>query len=223
MFRILSITGFAAVFLIVCLHHLTRPRPAVGGKGFRAGAANILRGLVFLLTLLLLPQRLRPLGVFRKLVFLLALVCFILLVISGFYPAIIRHKELSGYLLMLHVTAGGVFAGCVALLAILAAYQHTFNKNDWQQVLILTGYGGHSRDYCTCRDRSPGLGQKIAFWLILLLSLLVILSILLSMFRLFGTNMQRLLLQLHRYIALSLTVAGIVYLHLTTLAHKRIV
>jgi len=55
------------------------------------------------------------------------------------------------------------------------------------------------------------LVMKICFWLICTLAIPLILSIVLSMFPLFGIHGQKFLLQLHLYIALLLALAVIVH------------
>ena len=56
------------------------------------------------------------------------------------------------------------------------------------------------------KEQVNSVGQKISFWLIVLVSLPVILSILLTMYPLFGTHGQEVLLYLHEYSALILVL-----------------
>ena len=57
--------------------------------------------------------------------------------------------------------------------------------------------------------------RKLCFWVILLLAFPVILSIVLSMFLLFGTYVQGFLLEVHRYSTLALALAAIIHTYLT--------
>lgn len=230
MFRLISIIGFGAVLVGIGLHYMALRRRSsdVLWAGFRTCCMGILRGLTFLLTLLLLQQRLRALGIFKKLIFLLGLLCFVVLVVTGFYPPVVLGSRLSGYLRMVHVTAGGVFAVCVAILAVAWAHQHRFDRSDWQPAggglrIIRPSAANEGPGSLGPGPERPDLGRKICFWLIILLALPVILSIVLSMFRLFGTDIQEFLFHLHRYSSLLLALVGIVYIYLTTLAHKRAV
>jgi cytochrome b561 len=75
-------------------------------------------------------------------------------------------------------------------LALMWAENRRFNKNDWPYL------------------------QKICFWLIIILAIPLILSIVLSMFPLFGTKGQEFLLDTHRYCALLLALVAIVYTYL---------
>ena len=213
MFRIVSITGFAITFVGIAFHCVFfRPKlDDLFDKERRLRILDGLRVLVYLLTLLLPEQRFGILGVLRKLVYFVALLCFVVLAVNGFYPSVVLGEPISGYWLMLQVTAGGVFACCLAFLAMMWAQHCRFNGSDWQWLQHILRWQTASKKLPPERFRP---GQKIAFWLIVLLALPVILSIVLSMFGLFGTDAQEFLLHLHRYSALLLVMAGVVFIYL---------
>jgi cytochrome b subunit of formate dehydrogenase len=150
--------------------------------------------------------------IFRMLVYLAALVCFVVLALTGFYPVLVLGEHISGYLVMLHATFAPVFAICIAVLAIMWASNCCFAAGDWPWfeciVKRITSTKGGNK---TAKSKSSGLGQKITFWLIVFLTLPLALSIVLSMFHIFGTHWQEFLLGLHRDTALVFTV--IVILH----------
>lgn len=206
MFRIVSIIGFVITIVGIVCHYIALS----AGKGCRWRPIDILRKLVYLLTLLFLEQRLGAIGILRKLVYLLALLCLVVLAVTGFYPTLILGKHLSGYLLMMHATFAPVFAGCVAVLAVMWAHNCRFDKNSLQQESVNKATG----EKCE-------LGQKISFWLIVSLAVPLILSIMLIMFPLFGTDIQKLLLNLHRYSSLLLALAAIVHTYLIILTQTR--
>jgi cytochrome b subunit of formate dehydrogenase len=217
MFRIVSITGFAITFVGIAFHCVFfRPKlDDLFDKERRLRILDGLRVLVYLLTLLLPEQRFGILGVFRKLVYFVALLCFVVLAVNGFYPSVVLGEPISGYYLMLQVTAGGVFAACLAVLAVMWAHRCRFDKSDWQQLRhLIRREASELVGAKPAVARSSELGQKICFWLITLLALPVILSIVLSMFTLFGTDGQEFLLQLHRYSALLLALVAIVHTYL---------
>jgi len=171
--------------------------------------------LVHLLTLLFLEQKLSIVGILRKLVYLLALLCFVVLAVTGFYPTLVLGEHISGYLVMVHATFAPIFAICLAVLAVMSVRNCRFNQSDWpwfgrivQRVTLVKSTGEE-----TLR-KSSGLGQKITFWLIIFLALPLILSIVLSMFPLFGTHWQELLLSTHRYTALVFALVAIVHIYL---------
>ena len=214
MFRIVSIIAFLITFVGIALHY-TAFRPKLDdlfGLERRLRFLDGLRMLVFLLTLLLLKQRSGFLSILRKLVYLLALLCFVVLAVTGLYPVLVRGQHLSGYLLMIHATFAPVFAACLTVLALMWAHRCRFSESDcplwFQRIIRRETVNKDSFAEKSC------LGQKICFWLIILLALPVILSIVLSMFPLFGTDGQEFLLNLHRYSTLLLALAVIVHTYL---------
>ena len=216
MFRIVSITGFAITFVGIAFHCVFfRPKlDDLFDKERRLRILDGLRVLVYLLTLLLPEQRFGILGVLRKLVYFVALLCFVVLAVNGFYPSAVLGEPISGYYLMLQVTTGGVFAACLAVLAVMWAHRCRFNKSDWQQLQHLIRRKASESSELGQKPPSSALFAKICFWLIVLLALPVILSIVLSMFPLFGTDGQEFLLQLHRYSALLFALVAIVHTYL---------
>jgi cytochrome b subunit of formate dehydrogenase len=150
--------------------------------------------------------------IFRMLVYLLALFSFVVLALTSLYPVLLLGEHISGYLLMLHATFAPVFAVCLAVLAVLWASSCRFTAGDWpwfERIVnrITLAKSGEK----AAHRKNQGLGQKITFWLIIFLALPLALSIVLSMFHIFGTDWQKLLLSLHRYIAYVFTVVVIVH------------
>jgi cytochrome b subunit of formate dehydrogenase len=184
-------------------------------KGRRWDANEILRKLVCLLTLLFLEQKLAPVRALRKLVYLLALLCFVVLAVTGFYPTLVLGEHISGYPVMVHATFAPVFAVCLAVLAVMWAGHCRFTYSDWpwfqsivQRVTLVKSAGEEAH------SKSSGLGQKMTFWLLIFLALPLILSIILSMLSLFGTHHQELLLASHGYVAMVFTIVAIVHIYL---------
>lgn len=150
--------------------------------------------------------------ILRMLVYLLALVCFLVLALTGFYPVLVLGEHISGYLVMLHATFAPVFAICLAVLAVMWAGNCRFATGDWpwferivQRVTLVKSADNEAH------RKSSGLGQKITFWLIIFLALPLALSIVLSMFPLLGTHWQEFLLGLHGDTAFIFTVVVIVH------------
>jgi len=150
--------------------------------------------------------------ILRMLAYLLALVSFVVLALTGFYPVLVLGEHISGYLVMLHVTFAPVLTVCVAVLAVMWASKCRFTAGDWpwfeRIVQRITSVKSVDK---TAKSKNSGLGQKITFWLIIFLTLPLALSIVISMFHLFGTHWQELLLGFHRYIAYIFTVVVIVH------------
>ena len=210
MFRTLSIIGFLVCFAGIAVCCIASP---CKGCGWRPG--QILRRLIHLFTMLFVEQKLNLVGVLRKLVYLLALVCFVVLAVTGFGPRLFLNETISGYWLMIHATFAPIFAICLAVLVVMWASHCRFTGSDWPwlQRLIRRIILAKTVSEKTGGARS-GLGRKITFWLIVVLVLPLIISIVSSMFTLFGTYWQELLLDTHRYIALVLAMAVIVHTYL---------
>jgi len=201
-----SIIAFLVVFGGICVHCIA----SAIAKGYQWRPIDILKTMVHLFTLFFCEQKLRWVGVLRKLIYLLALLCFVVLVITGFYPVLVRGEHLGGFLLMLHATFAPVFAACLAVLAVMWADNCQFDKNYWPWLQRVLGREAVNK----AGVKKYELLQKICFWLIVLLALPVILSIVLGMFPLFGTDGQKFLLNLHRYSTLPLALAAIVHIYL---------
>jgi len=206
LFRIISIMVFAVTLGCVAVGWLAS-RPSVRPTA-------ILKKLVFLLTLVLFKQRLTVLQIIRKLIYLVALFCFVILLVSGFWFVLVSGESLSGYLMMLHATFAGVFSACLALLVLMWAYECKFGSCEWQWLIGLfqrkQGTGG----------QFFAIAQKVVFWVIMFLALPLILSVVLSMFRYFGTTWQGILLEVHRYTALVFSAAVIIHTFLLIRVHR---
>lgn len=214
-----SITGFVAVLAVMAVHFIvSRPKADnVFGKDRRLRILDGLRYIVFLLTLLFVEQKWNLVGALRKLVFLLALLCFVVLVVTGFVPPLILGKAISGWWLVIHATFSPVFAACVAVLAVMWADNSRFDKNYWPWLNRVLRRLPQS----TTAVEKYELSRKTCFWIILFLALPVMLSAVLSMFTLFGTYGQELLLVLHRYSTLSLALFSMAWLYLSVMTEMQ--
>jgi cytochrome b subunit of formate dehydrogenase len=203
MFHIVSIILLFAVLGFICMHCIA----SAVIKRYRWRLIDIVRTLIHLFALIFLEQKLNFVGVLRKLIYLLGLLCFIVLVITGFYPVLVQGEHLTGYLLMIHATFAPVFAACLAVLSLMWADNCRFDRSDWPWLQKLLGREPAAKP----ASGKCGLTQKVCFWLIVFLALPVILSIVLGMFPIFGTEGQECLLNLHRYSTLLLAAAAILH------------
>ena len=217
MYQIISIIALLITFAGIALHCMVFP----SGKKRQP---NPIKKLVHLFTLIFIEQKLSPVGVLRKVVYLLAMLCFVILAVTGFYPTLVLGRHISGYPVMVHATFAPVFAICLAVLAVMWARRCRFAYSDcpWfqcivQRVTLVKSAGEQAHCESSGLDQPfgrAGLAQKITFWLIIFLALPLILSIVLSMFPLFGTHWQELLLSMHRYTALVFALVAIVHTYL---------
>jgi hypothetical protein len=206
MFRWISLISFAVVIAALVIHYLVYPC----GYKPRFSADSLIRKTVHLFTLLFPPQKLSLPGKLRKLVFLLAMLSFVILLLTGFAPVLFGSK-LQGYWLMLHATFAPVFIGCAAVIALLGAGQYRFNKTDCSAIPCRCG---RSEKVSGCWLTDTGIGVKAGFWLLLIVSLPVTLTMVVSMLPWFGTEGQDFLYHAHRWSALAFGLIAIAELYM---------
>jgi cytochrome b subunit of formate dehydrogenase len=205
MFQTIAILVLLATFVGVVVHWFTFP-----ASSECRGGAGIVRGIVHVFSLLLIEQRNSLLGALKKLCYLLTVVCFLVLAITGFWPLLVQGEpHISGYLMM-------IFAICLAILAITWASRYRFAGDDCpclQRLLrrVTRLHIPEPHERCKCATTV----QKVAFWAVVALALPLILSIVLSMLPLFGTHYQELALTVHRWTSIVFFVAVIVLTYLS--------
>jgi cytochrome b subunit of formate dehydrogenase len=191
MFQKISIIALVVTLAVIVLHRIAVP------SGKKTQAARKKRSIV---------------SIFRILVYLVALLCFVVLAVTGFYPTLLLGEHITGYLIMVHATFAPVFAVCLAVLAVMWARRCGFAGGDWpcfERIVRRIASAENPDDESS--GQSAGVGQKIVFWLIMLLALPLTLSIVLSMYPFFGTHWQEILLSMHRYSALAFAMAAILH------------
>lgn len=130
----------------------------------------------------------------RPLAALAALVCGVILSLTGFAPGL-TGTQLHGFPLMVHVSCAPVFLLAMAFLGITWAA-----KNDLSVEVSL---------------------RAICFWIIMVLCLPLTLSIVLSMFPLFGTHGQEVLYNMHKASAWPFVVAAVLFSVLAFTSRKK--
>ncbi len=172
-------------------------------------------GFIHVLCLLLIEQRSSLLGALKKLCYLVAVVCFIVLAFTGFYPVLVQGEHISGYLMMIHATFAPVFALCLAVLAITWAGSNRFAAGDCPKLQRLLRQCTslavpEPEGPCKC----TATAQKWAFWAIVVLALPLILSVVLSMLPLFGTHWQEFAMACHSWTAVAFAVTVLIHTYL---------
>jgi len=125
-----------------------------------------------------------------------ATIGFLIAAITGLGPLYL-FGEVTGWLLLIHMFGAAVFLVGMAAVALVWADRCRFG--------VETGLN---------------LGQKLVFWIALVLGLVIMLSMLLAMLPLFGTTGQHVLLDIHEYCGLLFLVAMIVHT-IVSLAARR--
>ena len=135
----------------------------------------------------------------KKLFYLVTLLLFLIMTISSMIPSVLFGDSLSGIFLLIHVTAAPIFALFLAVSAILYSHSFQFNKNDFSNLPTET-----STKFSIIFNQNGK--SKLTYWLFVLFSIPLMISTILNMFPLFGTDGQLFLLEIHRYSALILII-----------------
>jgi len=154
---------------------------------------------------------LSPLDRGRHGVYVVTLALGVILMATGFVPLIILGQHLTGVLLVVHVAVAPLFAVGMSAVALLWSRRHEFHRGDWEIVVH-----AWRRRSLTLDETAPFLLKKW-YWLALVLTLPLILTVILELFPLFGTEGEELLIRLHAYSALALTVTIILHTYLVAL------
>ncbi|MCB0283339.1 MAG: hypothetical protein H6627_08310 [Calditrichae bacterium] len=138
-------------------------------------------------------------GFLKKSVFSLAVLMFFILVLSSMLP-VISGNAMSGLFLILHLLAAPVFVICVTVFVVLKAHDFQFSNAELKYLLDKMN-SNVSKE----KVKEPeSFRLKVYFWIFVLFVITAILSVLLSMYPIFGTNGQITLLDIHRYSVLVL-------------------
>ena len=115
----------------------------------------------------------------------------VLLGVSGFCVTSLSGAGLTGYLLLVHTGLGGLFAVSLAALAVLRAQAYRF------------GPGSAAGPFSFL--------QRLCFWGMGLLGLVLILSMVVAMFPVLGTEGQHACVQMHRSAAWGAVLVTVLY------------
>jgi len=150
----------------------------------------------------------RPLGRWQRLLYAVTILSLLVLVFTGFWPAV-RGEPLRGWLLMIHNSAAPAFAIGLLVLAFLWAERRPARLVESP---VATGVPGATAS-ATCFGR----GQRLVFWAAALLATVLVLTMMFSMVQIFGTPGQELLFEIHRYSALAMVLVAMVHGYLVAL------
>ncbi len=190
------------------LHHPGRIFPAVVAIVLIATAAVVILHLLMALLGGRAAKQRQRFNLWEKLVYLGALVSVAALAITSFYT-VLRFGGMHGWWLFAHMFGAGAMTGVLPLLA-------------------LTWCGAHCCCGATHRpaDEAEPLRffwiPRVMFWLFLLAGLVLILTTMVSMLPLFGSEGLEVLLDLHRYAGLLAVVALAIHLYCVLLQRAQL-
>jgi cytochrome b subunit of formate dehydrogenase len=206
MFQTIADIALVMTFVGVAAHWVLVPT---------GGPRNLVQGGVHMFSMLLIEQRSSLLGALKKVCYLVALLCFLVLAITGFWPLLVRGEHISGYLMMIHATFAPIFALCLAILAVTWGGSCRFTTDDcpWLPKLLR-----RTTRLRVAAEEKPWpcslFLYKATFWLVMFLTLPLILSIVISMFHILGTSWQFFSMAVHRWTALVFAVVAVLHTYL---------
>lgn len=195
MFGTLSIIGIAAAVLAPAGHYL------LFGPKHKECASE--------------TRHVRRMSVLERLIHVLTLISFLTLAATGFVAAICWGR-LHGWGMLIHLIVAPIFAIGVTACALRWAEASCFAPCDWQWVKKFGGYLGDRGHVPADRFNA---GQKMFFWSVLGLGLVVISSGLIRAFPALCPASQGCIYAAHRYSALLLVMAVLVHIYLGTVAN----
>jgi len=159
-------------------------------------------------------QTITRFNLWERLVHAVLGICFVVLAGTGFWAGLAGHA-MSGYALMIHATFAPPFILALTAMALTWAYDCRYQDHDLQLV----------KSCPLCQAAPPQAGrfntiQKTFFWITCLLAIPAILSAVLSMFPLTGTEGQHLLLKAHRASTLLMTMFLLGHAYLQTCGRR---
>ncbi len=146
----------------------------------------------------------------RYLFISISVILFIILALTGIIPVVFLGKQMSGLLLIIHVTIAPFFVVALMLTAIFWAHFQQFDHSDFIYVKYLRIKKEGQNPDINLHNFWP----KVYFWLFLTFAVPAILSMIFSMFPYFGTEGQIAMLNIHRYSTLVLLIIVLFYTNL---------
>ena len=206
MFRVLSIVTI--IGLIIWLHRLFN-KSKLSFSEVLSNYFISLKNSICRLKLLKTQNSLANLTLLKRMIYLFTLFLFFIMALSAFIPLILFGDSLSGIFLLIHVSVAPLFSIFLAILIILFAHSNQFSKYDLDNSKNNGIFIFNQMGYI-----------KITFWLIVFFSIPTMISVILTMFPLFGTEGQLYLLEIHRYSTLIVLILVILHSGLITVNHK---
>jgi len=131
---------------------------------------------------------------------------------SGFLFAIFSPRGLFGLPLLVHVMSGGLFAVSLAAVMLLRARDYRLDKDE---SAVFEAFA------CpVLKNLSKVFIRKVLFWAFCALGLVQITTVLASMVPLFTFRTQQVLIAIHRYSALAILLAAVIFIDITFIPER---
>jgi cytochrome b subunit of formate dehydrogenase len=143
----------------------------------------------------------------RKALYWLTLILFLALAISAYLQVLVTGGPLTGWLLIIHVTAAPFFAVSLLLTILLWAHRQRFDRQDWFTLREII----RQKNITAVEENHRRFWDKFNFWIFMLASIPAMVSIIFQLYPLFDSQGMEFLLQIHRYSTLILSVVLIIH------------
>jgi hypothetical protein len=141
----------------------------------------------------------------RKTSYLVTIALASVLAVTGFLQVIVMGGPPSGTILLIHMIAAPLFALTLAAASLLWSHDQQIRESD------LPVIGQVMRTGALAGRGEMAAIARVLYWKMLVLALPLLLSIILSLFPLFGTEGENCLISLHGYSALALVTVAILH------------
>ncbi len=141
-------------------------------------------------------------GAVRTLFMNITWALFLLMALSAMLPVMITGEHLEDIFLVIHVTIAPFFVISLMITVLLMIERNTFNLNDWNFIKDL--FSGDKRQ----KAEGNATWLKILTWVFVIASVPAASSILASMYPIFGSEGQAVMLIVHQYSVLTLLLSG---------------
>ncbi len=181
------------------MHHPGKVFPSLLAVTLIATAAMVVVHLILALLGGRAPKPRKRFNIWEKLVYLGALVSVAMLGVTSFYT-VLRFGGMHGWWLFAHMFGAGALTGVLPLLALTWCGASRFGRLTQRQL---------EESYLPRFFWIP----RVMFWLFLLAGFVVLLTMLVSMLPLFGTEGMEILLDIHRYAGLLAVVTLFIHFY----------
>jgi hypothetical protein len=190
------------------MHHPGKIFPSVLAMALIATAVVIVLHLILALLGGRAPKARKRFNIWEKLVYLGALVSVGVLGVTSFYT-VLRFGGMHRWWLFVHMFGAGAMTGILPLLALTWCGASRFGRPTQRQV---------EEGYLPRFFWIP----RVMFWLFLLAGLVVMLTMLVSMLPVFGSDGLEVLLDIHRYAGLLAVVALLIHFYCVLLQRAQL-
>lgn len=148
-----------------------------------------------------------------KWIFIGFAVSLVYLAASGLFFAVFFSRGMYGYPLLLHVVAGGLFALSLAAVLLWRGRAYRFDK---EEEAVFEGFA------CPIfKNLSKAFLRKLLFWALGFFGVVQVITALGSMLPIFTYTAQQVMIIVHRYCALAVIAAAIVFVDLVFIPQRR--